>query len=355
MLIQRPLSAAASPGPVRFPLNLAAVILLIAIGAGVAENNGMAGESRGLLLVDNKGEKTLGIIDPESCRQIAVIEENGETGHEVVASPDGKRAYVPIYGNSGVGHPGTDGQLIRVIDLQSRKIVGTVDFGKGVRPHCAVMGPKNGLLYVTTELENSISIIDPQTLKIIGSVPTGQPESHMLTISSDGHRGYTANVGPGTVSVLDMDAKKVIKVIPISRTTQRIAISVDDRWVFTADQTKPQLAVIDTASNEVKQWIELPGTGYGTAPTPDGKWLVVAMSGINKVGVVDLSSMKLAKTFEVPKAPQEVLVRPDGEAAYISCDASRQVAVLDLKGWKIFKLIDAGRSADGLAWAVAAR
>lgn len=328
---------------------------MIAILTSNTQWKSMAAETRGLLLVDNKGEKTLGIIDPESCRQIAVVEEDGETGHEVAASPDGKRAFVPIYGNSGVGHPGTDGRLLRVIDLESRKIVGTVDWGKGVRPHCAVMGPKNGLLYVTTELENSITIIDPQSLKIVGSVPTGQAESHMLAITSDGRRGYTANVGPGTVSVLDMDAKKVIKIIPISRTTQRISISVDDRWVFTADQTKPQLAVIDTASNEVKKWIELPGAGYGTAPTPDGNWLVVAMSGINKVGVVDLHSMKLARTFDVPKAPQEALVRPDGAVAYISCDASRQVAVLDLKEWKISKLIDAGRGADGLAWAAATR
>jgi len=63
----------------------------------------------------------------------------------------------------------------------------------------------------------------------------------MLAISHDGRHGYTANVGPGTVSVLDMDARKTIKVIPISSNTQRISISKDDRWVFTADQTKPRL------------------------------------------------------------------------------------------------------------------
>src|SRR5689334_20782840 len=149
--------------------------------------------AKGWLLVANKGEQTLGIVDPASYRQVATVPEEGITGHEVAASPDGNRAYVPIYGNSGVGHPGTDGQLLRVIDLASRKIVGTVDFGKGVRPHCAVIGPRNHLLYVTTELENSITIIDPETLKILGSVPTGQAESHMLAISSDGRRGYTAN------------------------------------------------------------------------------------------------------------------------------------------------------------------
>ena len=93
-----------------------------------------AGSSKGLLLIANKGDHTLGIIDPVEGRQLATVPEDGVTGHEVAASPDGKRAFVPIYGNSGVGHAGTDGQLLRVIDIDKREIVGTVDFGKGVRP-----------------------------------------------------------------------------------------------------------------------------------------------------------------------------------------------------------------------------
>lgn len=316
---------------------------------GAAEAAGAG--SKGLLLVANKGDQTLGIIDPQSGRQVATVPEDGVTGHEVAASPDGRHAYVPIYGNSGVGHPGTDGQLLRVIDLAKREVVGTVDFGKGVRPHCAVFGPKNGMLYVTTELDNTVTVIDPESLKIVATVPTGQSESHMLAITRDGRRGYTANVGPGTVSVLDLEAKKVLEIIPISRTTQRIALSPDDHWAFTADQTQPQLAVIDTTTNKVKHRVDLPGIGYGTAATPDGRWLLVALIGINKVGVVDLETMKVARTLEVPRAPQEVVVRPDGAVAYVSCDASRQVAVLDLKDWKVEKLIDAGRGADGLAWA----
>src|SRR6185437_11000351 len=158
----------------------------------------------GLLLVANKGEHTLGLVDPSAGRQIATVPEGGITGHEVAASPDGRRAFVPIYGDSGVGLPGTDGGKIDVIDLESRKVTHAIDFGRGVRPHCPVFGPKDGLLYVTTELDKSVSIIDPRTLKIVGKVPTGQPESHMLAISHDGRHGYTANVGPGTVSVLDL-------------------------------------------------------------------------------------------------------------------------------------------------------
>ena len=305
----------------------------------------------GYLLVANKGNQTLAIVDPVAGAIVAEVPENGVTGHEVVASPDGRRAFVPIYGNAGVGRPGTDGSLIRVIDLFKHEVVGTVDLGKGMRPHCAVMGPKNGLLYVTTELDQSVTVIDPATLQITAAIPTGQAESHMLAITRDGKRGYTANVGPGTVSVLDLQTKSLITIIPISRNTQRISLSVDDRWVFTADQTAPRLAVIDTETNGVSTWIDLPSTGYGTAPTPNGRWLLVALNRINKVAVIDLKTFRLARTLDVPKAPQEIVIQPNGAYAYVSCDASHQVAVIDLKEWKVAKLIATGPGTDGLAWA----
>lgn len=319
---------------------------------GAAGHDALAAESAsGLLLVANKGNQTLSIVDPVSGTTLAAVPENGITGHEVVASADGRRAFVPIYSNTGVGHTGTDGQLIRVIDLATHEIVGTVDLGRGLRPHCAVIGPRDNLLYVTTELGNCVTVIDPDSLKILHTIPTGQPESHMLALTRDGKRGYTANVGPGTVSVLDIAARKVVTIIPISRQTQRISLSVDDRWVFTADQTQPRLAVIDTATNGISAWIDLPGTGYGTATTPDGRWLLVALNKINQVGLIDLHTLKLVRTLPVPKSPQEILVQPDGKLAYVSCDASRQVAVISLADWQVTKLINTGPGTDGLAWA----
>jgi DNA-binding beta-propeller fold protein YncE len=310
-----------------------------------------------VLLVVNQGDVNISVVDPVSAKQIATIPEmvTDMHGHEAAASPDGRTAYVPVYGNVGVGKPGLDGHEMLVIDIPTRKIVGHVDFGHGVRPHCAVYDRTSGLLYVTTELDQTVTAIDPKTLKIVGTIPTGQEQSHMLALSSNGNLGYTANVGPGTVSVLDMVLRKTIAVIPISSDTQRIAISNDDKMVFTSDQTKPQLAVIDTATNKVKTWVPLPGTGYGTATTHDGRWLLVAVRTKGMVAVVDLNTLKVVRTIAVPNDPQEILVRPDGKVAYVSCNVSAKVAAIDLTGnladWKVQSLIDAGKGADGLAWA----
>jgi DNA-binding beta-propeller fold protein YncE len=323
---------------------LALSLTVAALGTIHAED-----AAHGWLLVTNKADQTLSIVDPATNKQVAALPEGGNTCHELATTPDGKRAFMPIYGDSGVGKPGTDGQLLRVVDVAKREITNTLDYGHGVRPHCAVYNQATNLLYVTTEIDNSVSIIDPVALKIVGSIPTGEPESHMLAVTKDGKRGYTANVSTGTVSVLDLEGKKLVTTIPISAKTQRISLSVDDRWVFTSDQTKPQLVVIDTKTNEVANRIDIPDFGYGTAPTPDGKSLLVCC-GLGTVAVVDLEAKKVVREFQLPRAPQEILIRPDGAVAYVSCDFSAKIGVIDLKKWELSTLIEVGKNADGLAW-----
>jgi len=305
------------------------------------------------LLVVNQGDSTTSLIDAATGKLLAAVPDNtpGVHGHEVAVSADGRYAYVPIYGSTGVGKPGIDGHEMLVIDIAARKVVGHVEFGHGVRPHMPLLDPASGMLYVTTELDSSIAVIDPRTWKTVGAIPTGQTESHMLAVSHDGSRGYTANVGPGTVSVLDMKARKTLGVIPVSGSVQRISISTDDKLVFTSDVTKPQLAVIDTATQRVKTWVPLPAQGYGTTPTPDGRWLLVCIPSKNQVAVIDLKTMQVSRTIDVGKAPQEILLRPDGKLAYVSCVASNEVGVIDLAAWKMEKTIAAGSAADGLAWA----
>ncbi len=155
-------------------------------------------------------------------------------------------------------------------------------------------------------------------------------------------RAYTANVGAGTVSVVDVAGRKLIKVIPVAETVQRISITPDGKYVFTADQKTPRLAVIDTSTNAVSRWITLPAVGYGTAPTPDGKWLLVTLQSANQIAVVDLAQMKVERTIAVGKDPVQILVRRDRPVAYISCSGDGNVAVLNLDNWKVEKMIATG-------------
>src|ERR1700720_2389955 len=240
--------------------------------------------SPGTLVVANQKEHTVLLVDPESRRELAKISV-GVNGHEVAVSPDARFAYVPIYGNSGGGKPGTDGATIDIIDLQQRKLAATMELGKPLRPHEPLFGP-DGLLYVSAELANALDIIDPAARKIIAEVPTGQPESHMFVLSRDGRRAYTANVHAGTVSVVDIANRKLITTIPVAKQVQRISISPDGAYVFTHDQDAPRIAVIDTATNKILNWIDIPDYAYASQPTPDGRFLIAVLPRANKTVVI---------------------------------------------------------------------
>jgi YVTN family beta-propeller protein len=326
---------------------IASVLLLALVGGG---GRGRTSPAHGLLVVANQREHTTLLVDPETRQELAKVVV-GVNGHEVAVSPDSRFAYVPIYGNSGVGRPGTDGTTIDIIDLHDRKLTATIDLGKPLRPHRAAFGP-DGLLYVTAELAKAVDVVDPATRKVIAEIPTGAIESHMIVISADGSRAYTANVAAGSVSVLDLKRRALVTVIPVATTVQRISISPDGKRVFTHDQGTPRIAVIDTTTNKVASWIALPATVYSSSPTADGQKLL-ASSPSGKIFVIDLASAKLEESFDIPAALGELLLTPDGKFAFVSCPQAGTIEVLDVAGRKLLQPIKLTQGVDGLAWASA--
>jgi YVTN family beta-propeller protein len=333
----------------RLPLALLPIVVSLLAGNAPVPPK-LAGP--GFLTIVNQRDHTLVLFDLTAAKPVGTVEV-GVNGHEVAVSPDGKFAYVPIYGNSGVGKPGTDGRSIDIIDLHARMVVGHIDLGKPVRPHCAKFGP-DGLLYVSAELANSVFAVDPAARKVVAEIPTGAEQSHMFVISPDGKRAYTSNVSAGSVSALDLQKRSLVTVIPVAKTVQRISISPDGRYVFTHDQDNPRIAMISTADNKILQWINLPGTVYSSAVTPDNRRLVAA-SPAGKIFVVDLTPAKLVSahllsSVDVPPSAGEILLSADGLYAYLSCPSAGSVQVLDLSSGKLQEAFLLTKGVDGLDW-----
>ena len=217
---------------------------------------------RGRLLVVCKGDQSLEVIDLASGTSAGRITASDFTPHEVAATPDGRLAYLPIYSDAFVGEPGTDGRRIDVIDLVGMRVTDEIAIDFASRPHLPLVGG-DGLLYVGTELDESVSVFDPSARARVGRLPTGRPQSHMFVLSPDGARVYTANVDTGSVSVIDVATQELVQVIDVAGRINRISVTPDGSTLFTADQEQPRLAVIDVATTALS-WIDLPSRGFGS-------------------------------------------------------------------------------------------
>jgi YVTN family beta-propeller protein len=324
--------------------NLILAILVVSLTI-FSTSNKLYSAGGGRLLVVNQVDHTLTIVDPDSGKLLSTVTV-GVNGHEVIASPDGALAYVPIYSNVGLGVAGTDGKSIDVVDIAAGKLAYSIDLGKPVRPHKPAFG-QDGLLYVTAELENAIYVIDPSTKNVIASIPTGEPQSHMVALHGD--RGYTANVSTGTVSILDLKQRKEIGEIHAADSIQRITLSPDGTLAFV--HAKSGIIVVDTAKLQVKATIPTSAAPYSSAITNDGKFLIALMPTEPRLAVIDLAHQKVIREVSIPPASTEAIMDPRGGRAYISSYTGGQVTVLNVDTWAVDKTINLSKGVDGLAWA----
>ena len=334
-----------------------------------AQSASQAANATGVLLVANSDdvrnravEGYITFFDPETGAVLAKVPDGGVMAHELIITQDGRYAFAPIYGTGAVGGVGTNGSTISIIDIAARKVVGHIPVKDQSRPHYGVVGAKDGLLYVTTEMDQSVIIVDPNTRKVVGSIPTGQPESHNVAVSRDGLRAYTSNVYAGTVSVMDIPGRNLIEVIKITNESrqaignranwrvQRIAISNDDKTIYTCDWETTTLVAIDAATRKIVSRTPMASSCYGITPTPDGRWLLASNNTANKISVVDVATMKVERLIDVPAGPQGILIRPDGKVAYTSSAQAKAVAAIRLSDWTVERTMPTGNWPDGMGF-----
>jgi DNA-binding beta-propeller fold protein YncE len=304
----------------------------------------------GRLIVISKDDRRLEVIDLRSGRTVGRVTLSGRAPHEVTVSHDGRYAVSPIYGDATVGTEGSDGRAIDVVDLVGMRLVRTIRLDFPSRPHDACFAP-DGRLLVSTELDDSVSVIDVCSGRRTARLPTGSGLSHMFALSRDGSKAFVANVRPGTMSVVDVSKATLLHTVRIADEINRISLSPDGRTAFVADQLAARIALVDLERFVVRAWLAIPDPGFGTAPTPDGKSLIVAMWRDCSVGVVDIATGRISGSIPVPAHPQGIALDGSGRFAYTACDADSVVVEIDLRSRTITRTFATGRRPDGISWA----
>jgi YVTN family beta-propeller protein len=333
---------------------------------------------RAALLALSKQDHTLSIVDPADLRVVARIPV-GDDPHEVIASADGKTAYVSNYG-FGAFHS------LAVIDLVSQTRQPSIDLGALRGPHG--LDFKLGKVWFTAEAAKAIGSYDPAAGKIDWIIGTGQDRTHMLYVFSDGKRIVTTNVNSATVTIMEKTEGRAggpppgmppppggmpgmapgpggpppgmmprppggdwkLTVIPVGRGSEGFDVSPDGKEAWVANAQDGTVSVIDIAAKKVTATLAANVPGANRLKfTPDGR--LVLITAQQALVVLDAATHQEVKRLSNVHGSGGIQMQPDGVRAYVACGRDGYVAAIDLKKLEMVGKVDVA-GPDGLAWAV---
>lgn len=309
--------------------------------------SGTACKAQSKLLALSKTDHTLAIIDPSTLKILARVPV-GKDPHEVIASSDGKTAYVSIYGG-GSFHE------LNIIDLVAMKPVKTIDTRPLFGPHGLAF--VDGKVWFTAEGSKAVGCFDPQTQKVDWCMGTGQDRTHMLYVTSGADKIYTTNVSSGTISILSEVTSGQRKdwtqtIIPTSAGTEGFDVSPDGAELWAAASDNGKIYIINTALKKIEKTIDAEVVGANRLQfTPDGKRVLITSLRSGALSIFDAKTHKEVTKINIGHGAAGIMIDPNGSRAFVACSPDNYIAVVDLKTFKVTGHINVGKNPDGLAWA----
>jgi YVTN family beta-propeller protein len=327
------------------------------------------------LLVLSKGDHTLAIVDPSSLKVVARM-PSGPDPHEVIASSDGKFAYISNYGGGAYN-------TITIVDLVAQKSLTPVDLGPLRGPHGLEFA--GGKVWFTAEAAKAIGSYDPTAKKVDWVLGTGQNRTHMIFVFEDLKHIITSNVssatmtiieqttvsgrgpspgpgvparpetpnGPGTRGAIGMPRPDWEEtVVPVGRGAEGFDVSPDGRQLWAANAQDGTISILDIATKKVVQTLNANVKSANRLKfTPDGKLVFVSSLKGSDIAIFDSATRDERKRVNVGHGAAGILMHPDGSRVYVACTPDNYVSIIDLQSLEVTGHLDAGKQPDGLAWA----
>jgi YVTN family beta-propeller protein len=336
------------------------------------------------ILALSKDEHTVAIVDPATLQVLAKL-PSGPDPHEIIASDDGRLAFISNYG-------GLDSNLntISVVDLVARKALPPIDLGALHSTHGLAFA--SGKLYFTAETNKIIGRYDPATQRVDWILGTGQDRTHMIMVSKGLDQIVTSNVNSATLSIINQVSPPTggfgpppgnptsgaqpqqpppgmppqgeprltweVTNVPAGRGVEGFDISPDGKQIWAANARDGSVTIIDVAAKKAVETFPIPVKGANRLKfTLDGKQVLISALGARAAGdtsllVLDATTHKEVKQLKLGGGAAGILMAPDGSRAFVAVSTADKIAVVDLKTLEVTGQILPGKQPDGLAWAV---
>jgi YVTN family beta-propeller protein len=227
---------------------------------------------------------------------------------------------------------------VSIIDTNTLEVVGTIALGPG-KPNRVVFQPDGKLAWVVYDKSHDLGVIDAETRKLMRRLKIGG-NPYNLAFTPDGRRLYVLDWSSDTsndeVIVYDLQAEKIDGRVEVSTWPAHGVFSRDGRLFYVSGESAGDVTVIDTAKREiVGRIVHGGGDAMGLALTADGK-LLYAAAGENKAILkIDTATNRAVGTIPMPGIVHESTLTLDGKFLYVTLRKANKVVVVRTEDDKI--------------------
>ncbi|MBN8865300.1 MAG: beta-propeller fold lactonase family protein [Sphingobacteriales bacterium] len=318
------------------------IFLLFGLGITIA----CGGQPSGSLVVVNKADHAVSLIDLKLGKIVATIPvEYGP--HEVAISPSGNIAAVTNYGDGA-----KVSNSLTIINIPEKKKITTIDLGEYRQPHGAEFINEKEVL-ITCESKSRLLLADLSTGSITEVANTAQMGSHMVAYSVTDKTAYVANVFSGTVSVIDVPARKLTTVINFKAGIEGLAVSPDGKELWVANRNDSNVTVVNTTTRDVLAVLPAHQVAFRVKFLANGSHVLVSNGMSGNVSIYDAKARKWLRDIDVASndgQPVPVGLTADihNRYAYVCLAGYNEVAELDTGNWSVSRRIATGNEPDGI-------
>jgi len=214
-----------------------------------------------------------------------------------------------------------------------------------------VIDEEKDLIFVVLSRNNTLGIVNTKSMELEAQIPVGiAPFTVVIKdskayVSNWGGRvpgpedktgltsGSKAVVDPktgigssGTVSMVDLESREVMKEISVGLLPCNMTLSADGSRLYVANANSDIVSVIDTEDDKLLKTIDtkpIPDLPFGSAPNalvldPSGKSLFVANGGNNLLVLIDLETDKVTELIPTGWYPGAVVLNKAGTELFVA-------------------------------------
>lgn len=312
-------------------------------------------KTSGKLYIVSKVSKDVQVFDLSAGKE---IEETPVDilSHEAVTTSDEKRVVLTNYGAS-------DGNVIKIINTKKNEVEKTIDLDEKIKVNGIVAFPEPNKVGVIDYANNTLLVINIDANSIERQIQTQQKKSHLIALHPTKAIAYVTNIDSGSVSVIDLNLNKVIRIIPCGLGRKGIDITPDGSELWVTNNKENTISVINTLTYKVTHTLKTGEDPLKLKFSTDGKYCLVANAIEGTVYVYHQQTKKKIKTivfhgkttlveillYHTPR-PVNIVMHPNGLYAFVSNSNANKIEVIDMKTFEIVSTIGTGRVPDAIAF-----